>query len=188
MMNDSSIIEKIFSYYEDYGDKDYIGELITQTEHMIQSAMLAEKDNQSKEVILACLFHDIGHLIQLECDQTKKLGKYGIKNHEKIGKQFLEDCGVPYPIPNLVENHVKAKRYLTYKYIDYILNLSDASKKTLEMQGGPMKVDEAEIFESSELFDISIKMRDYDDKAKVEGVKINNLDYYKDILKQVLSK
>ena len=51
-----------------------------------------------------------------------------------------------------------------------------------------MKVSEAEIFESSQLFNISIKMRDYDDKAKVEGVKINNLDYYKDILKQVLSK
>ena len=187
-MNNDCIIQKIFSYYEDYGDKDYIGEVITQNEHMIQSAMLAEKDNQSKEVILACLFHDIGHLIQLECDKTKKMGKYGIKNHEKIGRQFLEDCKVPYPIPNLVENHVKAKRYLTYKYIDYILSLSDASKKTLYMQGGPMKVSEAEVFESSQLFDISIKMRDYDDKAKVKGVKINNFDYYKDMLKQVLTK
>ena len=57
-------VNKIFDYFELYGECDYIGEPVTQIEHMVQAAMLAEKDNQPVEVILAALFHDIGHLIQ----------------------------------------------------------------------------------------------------------------------------
>ena len=175
-------LDNIFKMYENFGKFDYIGEPVTQIEHMIQAAMLAEEDGQSEEVILAALFHDIGHLIQLNNKNIKnneKMSKYGFKNHEKMGLNFLKDNNIKYPIPELVENHVKAKKYLVYKDPKYRENLSDASKKTLEFQGGAMTEKEAEDFEQDKLFELSLKLRSYDDKAKVENKKIKSLDYYR---------
>lgn len=186
--------ENIFDLFTLHGESDYIGEPVTQIEHMVQAAMLAEKDGQSKEVILAALFHDIGHLIQLDYktnDKSNKfdkainnletMGNYGIKNHEKIGAEFLRLNGINYPIPELVENHVKVKKYRTYKDKEYYNKLSPASLKTLEYQGGPMTKIEAEEFEEDPLFSLSLKIRDYDDAAKVENMEIKSLDYYKEM-------
>ena len=66
------------------------------------------------------------------------MGGYGIKSHEKIGGDFLRDLGFPERIAKLVENHVQAKRYLTFKYPEYFEKLSKASLQTLSYQGGPM--------------------------------------------------
>ena len=178
----------IFKYFTKYGNKDYIGEEVSQIEHMTQAAMLAEKDGHNDYMILACLFHDIGHLIQIECNEENKMGKYGLLRHEKIGKQYLIDNNMPYPIPQLVENHVKAKRYLTFKYPEYVNKLSEASVKTLGYQGGIMSQQEAEDFENDPLFDLSLKLRDYDDKSKIKNLKIKNLDYYKNKLSKLLVK
>ena len=41
----------------------YIGEKVTMSEHMIQTAMLAEKANCNDELICSCLLHDYGHFI-----------------------------------------------------------------------------------------------------------------------------
>ena len=176
---------KIFEYYEKYGNKDYIGEEVSQIEHMVQCAMIAEENNEDIYMILACLFHDIGHLIQIECEEKSKMGEYGLKNHEKIGKQYLIDNGIPQPIPDLVESHVSSKRYLTFKKPEYTRNLSDASKQTLIFQGGPMDKEEALKFENSYIFKRALKLREYDDKAKVKGKKINNLKYYEEMLKKI---
>jgi putative nucleotidyltransferase with HDIG domain len=176
------MINCIFEYYNKFGNRDYIGEEVSQIEHMTQSAMLAENDNQSVEVILACFFHDIGHLIEF----NETMGNYGTKNHEKIGANFLRKHGFKYPIPELVENHVKAKRYLTYKNKDYYKNLSHASQETLIHQGGKMSDKEAKEFESDTLFKLSLKMREYDEKAKVKNKKIKSLEFYKNLSKDYL--
>ena len=93
-------------------------------------------------LILACLFHDIGHLLQIEND-SENMSKYGVRNHEKITKKFLLDNNIPEPIPSLAENHVKAKKYKTFKNPNYFNKLSNASKQTLIFQGGPMTEQEA---------------------------------------------
>ena len=179
-MQINDISDNIFKYYEEYGNKNYIGEPVSQIEHMIQAAMLAEEDKKSNEIILAALFHDIGHLIEFdEENNIERMDDLGVKNHEKVGADFLRKLNVPSPIPELVEGHVLAKRYLTYKYPDYHDKLSDASKGTLIYQGGPMTKNEAEEFEKDNLFDIYLKMRDYDDKAKLTDIKIKPLTYYK---------
>lgn len=181
-------INTIFKYYEKYGNKDYIGESVTQTEHMIQAAMLAENDDQDDYMILAALFHDIGHLIQFESEVSlETMGNYGVKNHEKIGKKFLEDNNVPYPIPELVENHVKVKRYLTFKNPEYFKVLSNASKETLKRQGGPFNLKEANYFESDPLFEKSLLIRKYDDKAKENNVELRSLEYYKNKLINIIN-
>ena len=65
-----TILDYIFYYYENYGSEDYIGENVSQIEHMIQAAMLAEQDSQKPEIVIALFLHDIGHL--LDHDNKKK--------------------------------------------------------------------------------------------------------------------
>ena len=194
----NDIIDKIFRYYELFGEKDYIGEEITQNEHMIQGAMFAEKDEQPIEVVIALFLHDIGHLIQLEIDEetikcpdkrnSQRMGDYGSLNHEVKGRMFLENIGIPYPIPKLVENHVKTKRYLVYKNPEYYQKLSSASKMTLCYQGGPMNLNEVAEFENDPLFEMSLTVREYDEKSKLKNLKLNSLDYYRDMIRHYLLK
>lgn len=179
-MDLNSKIDKIFGLYEKYGCKDYIGEPVSQIEHMSQAAMQAENDDQTDEIILAAFLHDIGHLIEFHGNkELEKMGDVGVKDHEKIGADFLRDLGIPHPIPDLVEGHVLAKKYLTYKYPDYHAKLSDGSKQSLVFQGGPMSKEEAEAFEKDDLFHLYLKMRDYDDGAKLINVELRPLRYYK---------
>ena len=183
------VIDLIFSYYEKFGNKDYIGEPVSQTEHMVQAAMMAENDGKCKKTILAALFHDIGHLIVFDKDiPFESMDNLGVQNHEKIGAVFLRKLNIPYPIPELVEGHVQAKRYLTFKDPEYYNKLSDASKGTLQHQGGPMNESEAVAFETNKLCRDMIKLRSYDEKAKETNILIRDLNYYKEMLRDVLKQ
>jgi predicted HD phosphohydrolase len=180
------IINYIFYYYEKYGNYDYIGENVSQIEHMIQGAMLAEEEQQPPEIVVAMFLHDIGHLLEYDSKSKNKMGDYGIVDHERFGKEFLEEIGIPYPIPDLVNNHVISKRYLVSKDINYYNNLSEASKKTLKLQGGIMNSEEMTEFENNPLFNKSLIVRGYDDRSKVAGLNINSLDYYKTYIRNYL--
>jgi len=172
------VIHEIFSLYDRFGGSDYIGEPVSQIEHMSQSAQLAITAGEKDEVILASFFHDIGHLFVLSGEDSSMNG-FGTKNHEKIGADFLRSSGFPEQIAQLVENHVHAKRYLTYKYPEYYFNLSDASKKTLEFQGGKMNHEEAIAFEKDQLFLPSIKLRRWDELAKEINIPIVDISLLK---------
>ncbi len=76
-----SNIALIISLYEKYGNADYIGEPVSQLEHMCQSAQLAEAEGYSEEVILAAFFHDIGHLCE-HFMPVAFMGGYGVVDHE----------------------------------------------------------------------------------------------------------
>lgn len=171
-------VEEVFSLYEKYGGEDYIGEPVSQLEHMSQSAQLALQEGFDDEVVLAAFFHDIGHLCGARGHETT-MGTYGIKRHEKIGADYLREKGFPEQVARLVENHVAAKRYLTFKYPQYYDQLSEASKKTLEFQGGKMNRIEAENFELDPQFEVSILLRRWDELAKETSIPIINLDTLK---------
>src|ERR1700683_5525345 len=54
-------IDELFELYESLGDQSY-GESITQNEHALQCAALARDAGASGALIVAALFHDVGHL------------------------------------------------------------------------------------------------------------------------------
>jgi 2-amino-1-hydroxyethylphosphonate dioxygenase (glycine-forming) len=166
-----STVDEIFLLYEQFGAADYIGEPVSQLEHMSQSASLAIESNQDDVVVLAAFFHDIGHFCSEGQEKTSMNG-FGTKSHEKIGADFLRLKGFPEKLAQLVENHVAAKRYLTFTDSEYYSNLSDASKKTLEFQGGKMTGHEAQLFEKDPLFYTSIQLRKWDELAKEINVPI----------------
>jgi putative nucleotidyltransferase with HDIG domain len=164
---------------------DYIGEKVSQLEHACQAAQLAGAEGYDADVILAALFHDIGHLCEFIMP-VHKMNEFGIIDHEKLGAGYLREKGFSEKIARLVESHVAAKRYLTYKNPDYFNRLSDASKYTLQQQGGPMNETEAELFEQDSLHHLFIKLREWDDKAKLEQQPIPALDFYKRLATQHL--
>ncbi len=177
-MKDENTIKEIFDLYEKYGNEDYIGEPVSQIEHMSQCAQLAMDGGYDDEVVLAAFFHDIGHIC-VSRNKDNTMDGYGTKSHEKIGADFLREKGFPESIAKLVENHVQAKRYLTFRRPEYFNNLSEASKKTLVFQGGKMNEQEALVFESDPLFEVSIKMRQWDEQAKEINVALVDLEKIK---------
>ncbi len=81
-MNREQVITDVFGLYEQHGTADYIGEPVSQIEHMSQTAQLAMAEGFDDEVVLAAFFHDIGHL----CGQgNANMGGYGVVSHERLG-------------------------------------------------------------------------------------------------------
>jgi phosphonate degradation associated HDIG domain protein len=178
--NPEAIINEVFSLYERFGDDDYIGEPVSQLEHMSQAAALAEAEGYDDEVILAAFFHDIGHLCT-EAGEAESMDDMGNVDHEKLGANYLIKYGFSKRIASLVQGHVIAKRYLTYKYPEYYNKLSDASKTTLEFQGGVMSTEEAKVFELNPDAELIIRLRYWDDMAKEINMPVDNLAHLKSL-------
>ena len=188
-MSDSAIqqkVDEIFALYENHGAEEYYGEAVTQLEHMCQSAELARAGGYDDEVILAAFFHDIGYLIHSQNKDT--MGSFGRKNHEKEAGAFLRSMGFSDKVASLTEQHVNAKRYLTFADPEYYNRLSEASKKTLEFQGGPMGAEEAAAFKADPLFELNITMRKWDEEAKLTDQPLPDLNIYKQMAIKHLEK
>lgn len=179
-------VEEILSLYQRFGEEDYIGEPVSQIEHMCQCAQLAAAAGYDEEVILAAFFHDIGHLLE-HVMPTGQMDGLGVKDHEKLGAEYLLQKGFSEKIAHLVASHVPAKRYLTYRYPEYFDQLSEASKRTLGFQGGVMSKEEANAFEEDELHPLYIQLRKWDEAAKLENIPLPHLDYYRILMNDHLS-
>ena len=171
------VVDKIISNFVN-NKSLYIGEKVTMSEHMIQTAMLAEKAKCDDNLICSCLLHDYGHFILEEPDELVKLNVDG--HHENIGYEYLKSF-FKKEILEPIKYHVLAKRYLAKdkKYFD---QLSEASKISLKLQGGIMNDEEAKNFESNKFFKNSIKLRKFDEIAKKSGLKIKSINEYKNLL------
>ena len=183
-MNPEQAIADVFGLYERHGAADYIGEPVSQIEHMSQAAQLAMAEGVDDEVILAAFFHDIGHL----CGQGgENMGGYGVVSHERLGADYLRRAGFSERLARLVEYHVQAKRYLTFRQPDYYARLSEASRRTLAYQGGVMSAEEARAFEQDPLCAISLRLRHWDEQAKAMHVPVLDLELLKAKARQVLA-
>ncbi len=171
-----STINDIFRLYDVHGAEEYAGEKVSQLEHMCQAAMFAMEENYDDEVVLAAFMHDLGHLLP---EKNGTMGEYGTAHHEKLGADHLRNLGFADRVCRLIASHVNAKRYLTWKDANYYDQLSEASKITLEYQGGRMQAAEAKQFEADPLYDLYIKMRRWDEAAKVEHMAIPDIDRFR---------
>ena len=172
-----NIVDQIISSYLN-NESLYIGEKVTISEHMIQTAMLAEETNCSSNLICSSLLHDYGHFILKNPDDLVNKNKDG--KHEDVGYEFLKKYFIK-DVLGPIKYHVKAKKYLAREERYYKL-LSEASKISLKLQGGVMSNEEAEKFENNEFFENSIKLRKFDEIAKKSGLKIKSINDYKNLL------
>ena len=164
-------VSELFSLYEKHGNENY-GEGVTQLMHMMQCARLAQQEGYDDEMILAAFFHDIGHLLE----HSEEMGSFGKKDHDKLGHDLLLKYGFSERVSKLVVSHVATKRYLTYAEPGYYEKLSDASKATLEYQGGPMNAEEAAAYKADPLINEYIKIRYWDDLGKDADTPVEQTD------------
>ena len=172
------IVDKIINNYQTNNDL-YIGEKVTTSDHMLQTAMLAEKNHSSKSLICACLLHDYGHFV-IEDPELLVLKSLDGK-HEEVGFGFLKDY-FTQEVTEPIKLHVQAKKYLCRNKSYYDL-LSDASKISLELQGGIMNDEKARKFASLKFCKDAIILRKYDDDdGKIPNIKMKKIDDYRDLI------
>ena len=171
----AEILQRIENMFRENGSDLYGGEAVTQTEHALQSAALAEQEGASDKLIAAALMHDIGHLLDAEFEEALAEGRDLF--HEEMGEKFLEqwfDEAVTQP----VKLHVAAKRYLCAVDPEYFSKLSPASVHTLELQGGPMNRTEIAEFEANAYHRDAVRLRIWDDKAKIENHQTPDVSHF----------
>ena len=172
-------VDAIFSYMERRGQSFY-DEVVTQLEHALQCAALAVEQGASQTLITGALLHDIGHILLDEHNADTAFLDTDL-THEEVGARYLEPF-FPDAVTTPIRQHVPAKRYLCATDPSYYATLSDASKKSLELQGGPMTAAEQTAFEQIPHFQDSLVLRRWDDLAKVKGLAIAGLETYRAVV------
>lgn len=182
-------VQQILNIYQKHGHIVY-GEDCSVLSHSFQAGVLARAKGMDDQLVLAAFLHDIGHLSPLENNEEfERMDEFGIESHDKLGADFLEALGFPNKIITTIKNHVNSKRYLCSVDKDYFDQLSEASKKTMEFQGGVMPEGEAVLFEHSLFFEESIAIRKIDEEAKGINFKIlpEHWDLFSALLEQQLN-
>ena len=165
------------------GAEAYMGEPVTMSQHMEQSAACAEADGASDALVAAALLHDIGHFVG---DFPLDALENGIDNvHEEAGARLLAEY-FPAEVTEPIRLHVPAKRYLCAVDEGYQQRLSPASIQSLMVQGGPMNETEVAEFESNPHHRDAVRVRFYDDDGKVAGLTIKPFTAYRDLLQSLL--
>lgn len=165
-------------------ERGYIGEPVSQLEHALQSADLATRAGEPPAAVLAALLHDVGHLCA--GPDAAEMEDLGIVDHEDVGARYLAALGFGPAVTDLVRGHVQAKRYLAASRSRYAARLSAASRRTLELQGGPMDDAERAAFEDEPGHRAALRLRGFDDAAKVPGRCVPGLDAYVSLLEEQL--
>ena len=165
-------IEKLF---RDHGHIEYSGENVTQLEHALQAAQLAEAQGAGDALITAALLHDLGHLLNLQGESPTERGIDD--QHQYYAIPFLRPLFPPAVI-EAIRLHVDAKRALCALEPEYYEALSPDSKRSLTLQGGIFSRVETEAFMAKPFAAEAVRVRRWDDAAKLPGHATPALSHY----------
>ncbi len=158
-------VDDILDLYERRGAKRYGSEPVSQSEHALQCAMLAAEGGASAELIAAAFLHDVGHLI---AEMPHSLEREADDAHQYLPIPFLRGT-FSDAVLEPIRLHVDAKRYLCQVERGYWDALSPASKHSLELQGGSFNAIAADRFLGRPFAWDAIRLRRWDDFAKIAG-------------------
>jgi len=160
-------IQDIEQLFAKRGSEQYTGEPVTQLEHALQSAMLAENDGADDALVTAALLHDLGHLLH-DLGATPTL--QGVDDvHQYRALPFLRGL-FGDDVIEPIKLHVDAKRYLCATRADYFAALSDDSRRSLALQGGIFSASQADVFIRQPGAEAAVRLRIWDDLAKADGL------------------
>lgn len=178
-----NIVAFIADIFQRRGADSYLGEPVTMSEHMLQAALLAERAEAGDAIVAAALLHDIGHYTS---EFPPDAQDQGIDNrHNEAGAAVLAPY-FPKSVIDCVRHHVPAKRYLCATDPGYFARLSEASVLTLKLQGGPMDAAEVAAFRRLANLDDIVRVRVWDDEAKVAGRATPSFDHYRPLLQRLV--
>ena len=184
-LTQANIVDFLADIFERRGGEEYLGEPVTMAEHMLQGALIAEREGHREEIIVAALLHDIGHF-------TSEFGTFSMADttdryHEEAGAELLERFFPPV-VTDCVRFHVAAKRYLCATRPEYMALLSDASVHSLNLQGGPMTADEVTEFERNPNAEDIVAVRYLDDAGKDPDMKTPGFAYFAPMVQRVVDR
>ena len=165
-------IEKL---YRDHGHIAYSGEGVSQLEHALQTAQLAERDGAGDELVTAAFLHDLGHLLNLQGETPTERGIDD--QHQYFAIPFIRALFAA-SIVEAIRLHVDAKRALCALEPEYYEALSEDSKRSLTLQGGIFSQPETAAFMAKPFAAEAIRVRRWDDRAKVAGEKTPPVDHF----------
>lgn len=174
-----NITDEILAIFSKRGSDEYFGESVSMTEHALQAAYFAQVAGAPRNLIVAALLHDIGHLVE---EVPSDLADWTTDaHHERVGAEWLARRFRP-EVSEPVRLHVPAKRYLLATDAEYFAKLSPASVVTLKLQGGPMAAHEIAQFEGERFYKDAVRVRQWDDQGKVAGLKTPALGDYRALI------
>ncbi len=153
------------------------GERVDMLDHSLQTAARASADGASDHLVLAALLHDVGHVLG-------NAGEWGLADHARVGAAHLGN-GLPAEVVEPIRLHVDAKRYLVATDDTYADQLSEASIRSLDEQGGPFSADQAARFEAESFASDAVRLRRWDDAGKVVDQDVPSLDEIRELLERV---
>jgi phosphonate degradation associated HDIG domain protein len=171
--------DAVIELFMQRGDSEYGGEAVTQLEHALQAAHLAEQQQAPPALIAAALLHDIGHLLHDLPDNAPDQGTDD--RHESSAGNFLKQF-FPESVTEPVRLHVQAKRYLCAVEPEYMQQLSEPSIVSLNLQGGPMTDEERREFETNMFYQDAVRLRRWDDEAKSPDLATPPLEHFAGLL------
>lgn len=174
-------VDDVLDVYRAHGHLAY-GECVSELEHALQCATIAEQLCMPDEVTAAALLHDFGHLCR--AGESYHGEPDHDAHHEVLGADALLGLFTPAVI-GAVRLHVAAKRYLCRRMPGYVEQLSTASLRSLELQGGAMSEEECRRFEYMPHAELAVRLRRIDDDAKVPGTPTPDLDHFRPVLERV---
>lgn len=177
-----TLVEEIIALFARRGQEAYLGEPVSQLEHALQAAWCAEQEGASAELITAALLHDIGHLLDERAEDPSVIQQD--LGHEATGARWLAGS-FSDAVLRPIELHVPAKRYLCATEPNYFAALSDASKTSLRLQGGPMSAEEADLFRRDPHAEAALRLRRWDERAKIAGLPTPSIEHFRKYLEMV---
>ncbi len=175
-------VDEIAALFASEGAQDYLGEAVTQAEHMLQAAVLARAEGASESLVAAALLHDVGHF---RGTITGRDLMHGTDNrHSDTGADWLARWFGP-AVTEPVRLHVAAKRYLCAVEPGYYDRLSAASVHTLGVQGGPMGEADQQEFRRTPYWSDAVALRRWDEQAKDASLITPGFEEFRDLLERV---
>jgi len=156
-------------------------EVVTEREHALQAAMIAEAAGADDATVAAALLHDVGRLM-IDWDTAEGAFVAADRAHDRVGERYLQQLFGP-EVTAPVGMHVAAKRYLCATDPEYFGLLSPVSVRSLEVQGGPMSADEVAEFEQRPGWQAGVQLRRWDDQAKLVDADTKSIDDYLPLLR-----
>lgn len=166
---------ELLALFDQRGGSRYGGEAVTQLQHALQAATFAEREGADPPLVTAALLHDVGHLLHDFADDAPDKGVDD--EHETLAAAWLAQRFPPAVVAP-VAMHVAAKRYLCTVDPHYLSVLSQPSIQSLKLQGGPMSPDEVTRFESRPFYQDAVRLRRWDDAAKIVDMPTPSLDHF----------
>lgn len=178
-------LEDIRKLFETWGSLSYSGESVSQLDHALQSATLAQEEGADDELVAAAFLHDLGHLLNRQGETPSARGVDDV--HQYYALPFLRPV-LPDSVLEPIRLHVDAKRYLCAVDPAYFDCLSPDSVRSLELQGGVFSDAQAAEFAARPYAHDAVLLRRWDDRAKVSGKATPGVDAFLSVVDRVMTQ